>query len=197
MIQEKNPGSSIVNQFATLKDANAQSPELHQLIADLNQRLAVNPSDTLAWDILAQIYYNNGYHDYAIYAASEAIDRGKSTATLKSILLNSSIIVAQKQLQTGYLNNVDAASKIEYQHTLSKVAGNIYGFNYDESLPKPPPKPIRRSNPTPPKPIKRSKPAPTPSKPTRSTSPKPTVSQPASNNTPVSTDPFKNVRPRN
>ncbi|MGO2340713.1 MAG: hypothetical protein ACTH5M_08980 [Psychrobacter sp.] len=197
VIQEKNPGSSIVNQFATLKDANAQSPELHQLIADLNQRLAVNPSDTLAWDILAQIYYNNGYHDYAIYAASEAIDRGKSTATLKSILLNSSIIVAQKQLQTGYLNNVDVASKIEYQHTLSKVAGNVYGFNYDESLPKPPPKPIRRSNPTPPKPIKRSKPAPTPSKPTRSTSPKPTVSQPASNNTPVSTDPFKNVRPRN
>ena len=88
VIQEKDPGSSIVNQFATLKNADAKSPQLHQLIANLNQRLAVNPNDSLAWEVLAQIYYNNGYHDYAVYAASEAMDRGQSTAELKNILLN-------------------------------------------------------------------------------------------------------------
>ena len=139
VIQEKDPGSSIINQFATLKNADAKSPQLHQLIADLNQRLARNPNDSLAWEILAQIYYNNGYHAYAVYAASEAIDLGQSTAKLKKILLNSSAIVSQSQLQSDYLTDeVDAAFLKEYQYALSKIYGDIYGFNYDESLPKPP-----------------------------------------------------------
>ncbi|MBH0065064.1 tetratricopeptide repeat protein [Psychrobacter sp. SZ93C1] len=197
VIQEKDPGSSIVNQFATLKNADAKSPQLHQLIANLNQRLAVNPNDSLAWEVLAQIYYNNGYHDYAVYAASEAIDQGKSTAELKNILLNSSAIIAQKQLQSGYLNNVDAAFKKEYQHALSKIAGDIYGFNYDESLPKPP-KVVRRSVPKKTSstkktaaPIKKK----TVVKPKR-TYVKPVIQKPTPtrSNTPVSTDPFDILR---
>lgn len=198
VIQEKDPGSSIINQFATLKNANAESPQLHQLIADLNQRLAVNPNDALAWDILAQIYYKNGYHNYAVYAASEAIERGQSTAELKNILFNSSAIVAQKQLQSGYLDDVDAASKKEYQHALSKIAGDVYGFNYDESLPKPP-KVIRHKN-VPKKTIRTKRPT-TPVKKKTVTKPKrtyvkPVIQQPAPprSNTPVSTDPFSILR---
>ena len=208
VIQEKDPGSSIVNQFATLKNADAKSPQLHELIATLNQRLAVNPNDSLAWEVLAQIYYNNGYHDYAVYAASEAIDQGKSTAELKNILLNSSAIIAQKQLQSGYLDNVDAAFKKEYQHTLSKIAGDVYGFNYDESLPKPPPVVVK---PRAPKTIKtskqtREKVASSTSKPkVRRSTRTPSVVKPVTktvqpspsrSNTPVSTDPFKYVRPK-
>ncbi len=139
VIQEKDPGSSIINQFAALKNADAKSPQLHQLVADLNQRVSRNPNDSLAWEILAQIYSNNGYHAYAVYAASEAIDLGQSTAKLKKILLNSSAIVSQSQLQSDYLTDeVDAAFLKEYQYALSKIYGDIYGFNYDESLPKPP-----------------------------------------------------------
>ena len=139
VIQEKDPGSSIINQFSALKNADAKSPQLHQLITDLNQRVSRNPNDSLAWEILAQIYSNNGYHAYAVYAASEAIDLGQSTAKLKKILLNSSAIVSQSQLQSDYLTDeVDAAFLKEYQYALSKIYGDIYGFNYDESLPKPP-----------------------------------------------------------
>ncbi|WP_372862007.1 hypothetical protein [Psychrobacter sp.] len=139
VIQEKDPGSSIINQFSALKNADAKSPQLHQLVTDLNQRVSRNPNDSLAWEILAQIYSNNGYHAYAVYAASEAIDLGQSTAKLKKILLNSSAIVSQSQLQSDYLTDeVDAAFLKEYQYALSKIYGDIYGFNYDESLPKPP-----------------------------------------------------------
>ena len=49
-IQEQDPGSSIINQYAALKNADAKSPQLHQLIADLNQRLTRNPKDSLAWE---------------------------------------------------------------------------------------------------------------------------------------------------
>lgn len=140
VIQEKDPASSVINQFAALKNADAKSPQLHQLIADLNQRLSRNPKDSLAWEILAQIYYNNGYHAYAVYAASEATNLGQSTTKLKNILLNSSAIVSQSQLQSGYLTDeVDDKFINEYQHALSKVYGEIYKFNYDESLPKPSP----------------------------------------------------------
>ena len=139
VIQEKDPGSSIINQFSALKNADAKSPQLHQLVADLNQRVSRNPNDSLAWEILAQIYSNNGYHAYAVYAASEAIDSGQSTATLKSILINSSALVSQSQLQSDYLtDDMDTAFLTEYQHALSKIYGEVYGFNYDESLPKPP-----------------------------------------------------------
>ena len=139
VIQEKDPGSSIINQFSALKNADEKSPQLHQLVADLNQRVSRNPNDSLAWEILAQIYSNNGYHAYAVYAASEAIDLGQGTAKLKKILLNSSAIVSQSQLQSDYLTDeVDAAFLKEYQYALSKIYGDIYGFNYDESLPKPP-----------------------------------------------------------
>ncbi|MGM8888190.1 hypothetical protein ACS8FD_19845, partial [Psychrobacter sp. 1U2] len=139
VIQEKDPSSSVINQFAKLKNADARSPQLHQLVSDLNHRLSVNPNDSLAWEILAQIYYNNGYTAYAVYTASEAINLGHSTAKLKKILLNSSAIVSQKQLQSDYLTDeVDADFLKEYQHALSKIYGEIYGFNYDESLPKPP-----------------------------------------------------------
>lgn len=139
VIQEKDPSASIINQFDALKQSDAQSPQLHQFVTELNQRLDRNPSDALAWEILAQIYYDNGYHAYAIYAASEAIDVGQSTNELKKILLNSSAIVSQSQLQSDYLTDeVDAAFLKEYQYALSKIYGDIYGFNYDESLPKPP-----------------------------------------------------------
>jgi len=137
VIQEKDPGSSIINQFNILKNADEKSPQLHQLVADLNQRLALNQNDTLAWEILAQIYYNHGYHSYAVYAASEAIDRGQSTDKLNKILLDSSAMVSQSQLQSDYLTDeVDATFLKEYQYALSKIYGDIYGFNYDESLPK-------------------------------------------------------------
>lgn len=206
VIQEKDPGSSIINQYAKLKNADAKSPQLHQLIADLNQRLSRNPNDSLAWEVLAQIYYNNGYHAYAVYAASEAIDLGQSTAKLKKILLNSSAIVSQSQLQSGYLTDeVDADFLKEYQYALSKIYGEVYGFNYDESLPKPPApvvKPRTVKNKTKSKnqrrasvrkqaaPVKRKavvKQKPAASKPVKQQSaPRKT--------TPVSTDPFKNVR---
>ncbi|SLJ84288.1 tetratricopeptide repeat protein [Psychrobacter sp. DAB_AL43B] len=147
VIQEKDPGASIINQFAALKSADAQSVQLHQLITDLNQRLDSNPNDSLAWEILAQIYYNNGYHDYAVYAASEAIDLGQNTAKLKKILLNSSAIVSQSQLQSDYLTDeVDGEFLKQYQYALSKIYGEIYGFNYDESLPKPPAPVVKSRN---------------------------------------------------
>lgn len=140
VIQEKDPSASITNQFAALKNTDMKSPQLHQLMTELNQRLARNPKDSLAWEILAQIYFDHGYYAYAVYAASEAIDLGQSTAKLKKILLNSSAVVSQNQLQSDYLTDeVDAAFLKEYQHALSKIYGDIYEFNYDESLPKPPP----------------------------------------------------------
>lgn len=139
VIQEKDPSASIINQFAALKNSDTQSPQLHQFVTELNNRLSHNPNDSLAWEILAQIYYDNGYHAYAFYAASEAVDLGQSTDKLKKILLNSSAVVSQSQLQSDYLTDeVDAAFLKEYQHALSKVYGDLYGFNYDESLPKPP-----------------------------------------------------------
>lgn len=138
-IQEKAPEASVINRYAALKNADARSTQLHQLIAELNQRVSSNPNDALAWELLAQIYYNNRYHAYAVYAASEAIDRGYSTTKLNKILLNSSAIISQSQLQADYLTeDVDAEFLKEYQHALSRIYGEIYGFNYDESLPKPP-----------------------------------------------------------
>lgn len=138
-IAEKNPQSSVINQYASLKNANPRSAELHQLVADLNQRVSINPKDALAWELLAQIYYNNGYHTYAVYAASEAIESGYSTAKIKKILLNSSAIVSKGQLQADYLaGEIDEDFLKEYQLALSKIYGEVHGFNYDESLPKPP-----------------------------------------------------------
>lgn len=139
LIQEKEPEASVINRYAALKDADVSSTELHQLIAELNRRVSSNPNDSLAWELLAQIYYSNGYHAYAVYAASEAVERGYSTTKLKKILLNSSAIISQSQLQADYLTeDVDSEFLKEYQHALSKIYGEVYGFNYDESLPKPP-----------------------------------------------------------
>lgn len=136
-IQEKEPEASVINRYATLKNADANSTQLHQLIAELNQKVSSNPNDSLAWELLAQIYYNNGYHAYAVYAASEAMEHGYSTPKLKKILLNSSAIISQSQLQADYLtDDVDQAFLKEYQFSLSKIYGEVYGFNYDESLPK-------------------------------------------------------------
>lgn len=150
IIQEKDPSASIINRYEVLKDADYTSLELHQLVDDLNQRVANNPKDTLAWEILAQIYYSNGYDLYALYAASEAIDQGYSTNTLEKILLDSSMAVSQSQLQSGYLGEeVDQSFVTEYQYALSKIYGEVYDFNYDESLPKPPPPVLRkRTSPT-------------------------------------------------
>lgn len=146
-IQEKEPQSSVVNQYNLLKNADESSNQLHQLISSLKQRVAANPEDSLAWELLAQIYYNNGYHAYAVYAASEAIEQGYTTTKLKKILLNSSAIVAESQLKAGYLSgDVDSEFLKEYQHALSKIYGEVYGFNYDESLPKPP-APVVRAKP--------------------------------------------------
>ena len=206
VIQEKDPGSSVINQYAKLKNADARSPQLHQLVSDLNQRLSANPNDSLAWEILAQIYYSNGYHADAVYAASEAIELGHSTAKLKNILLNSSAIVSQKQLQSDYLTDeVDAEFLKEYQYSLSKIYGEIYEFNYDESLPKPPApviKPRAVKNKTKSRkqrrtsvkkkasPVKRQaavKQRRAPTKPVKKQSP--SKSSPS-----IATDPFKNVR---
>lgn len=144
-IQEKEPQSSMVNRYVALKNADAKSTELHQLIADLNQRVSINPSDGLAWELLAQIYYNNGYYAYAVYAASEAIDLGYKTDKTQKILLNSSAKVSENQLKADYLTEeVDADFIQEYQRALSKIYGEVHGFNYDESLPKPP-APVVRS----------------------------------------------------
>ncbi|MEK6200577.1 hypothetical protein [Psychrobacter sp. P11G5] len=202
VIQEKDPGSSIINQYAKLKNADAKSPQLHQLISDLNQRLSSNPNDSLAWEILAQIYYNNGYHAYAVYAASEAINLGQNTSKLKKILLNSSAIVSQSQLQSDYLTDeVEADFLKEYQYALSKIYGEVYGFNYDESLPKPPApvvkpraaktKSQRRAS------VKRQV---APVKRKTAVKQKLAASKPVKQQstprktTPISTDPFKNVR---
>lgn len=206
VIQEKDPGSSIINQYGKLKNADARSPQLHQLVSDLNQRLSANPNDSLAWEILAQIYYSNGYHAYAVYTASEAIELGHSTAKLKKILLNSSALVSQRQLQSDYLTDeVDTDFLKEYQHSLSKVYGEIYGFNYDESLPKPPApvvKPRTVKNKTKSRNQRRTsvkkKAAPVKRKAAvkqkRATSKPVTKQSTPRNTTPVSTDPFKNVR---
>ena len=137
VIQEKDPSASIINQFDTLKNSDAKSPQLHQFVKELNQRVTRNPSDSLAWEILAQIYYEHDYHAYALYAASEAMNLGQSTANLKKILLNSSAVVSQNQLRSDYLTDeVDEMFLKEYQYALSKIYGDVYGFNYDESLPK-------------------------------------------------------------
>ncbi len=206
VIQEKDPGSSIINQYAKLKNADARSPQLHRLVSDLNQRLSANPDDSLAWEILAQIYYSNGYHADAVYAASESIELGHSTSKLKNILLNSSAIVSKKQLQSDYLTDeVDADFLKEYQYSLSKIYGDIYGFNYDESLPKPPApviKPRAVKNKTKARNKRRTsvkkKAAPAKRKVAVKQRRAPAIpikkrSTPK-NNTPVSTDPFKNVR---
>lgn len=137
-IQEKEPEASIINRYATLKNADASSSQLHKLIAELNQKVSRDPNDSLAWELLAQIYYNNGYHAYAVYAASEATEQGYSTPKLKKILLNSSAIISKSQLQADYLtDDVDEAFLKEYQFALSRIYGQVYDFNYDESLPKP------------------------------------------------------------
>lgn len=136
-IEEKDPESSIINRFENLKDAELSDLALHELVNDLNNRLSANPKDSLAWGILAQIYYENGYDDYALYAANEAIDLGYNTTKLKRILLNSSVVVAENQLREDYLvEGVDEDFIKEYQYSLSRIYGEVYGFNYDESLPK-------------------------------------------------------------
>lgn len=153
-IQEVDPQSSVINRFETLKNADARSIELQQLINDLNQRVTNNPSDGLAWELLAQIYYNNGYYAYAVYAASEAANLGYKTDKTQKILLNSSAKVSESQLKADYLTaEVDADFVREYQHSLSKIYGEVHGFNYDESLPKPPApvvraRTVKRSAPT-------------------------------------------------
>ncbi|WP_435950801.1 hypothetical protein [Psychrobacter sp. DM8] len=137
--QQLDPQLNVINQYERLKNTDARSAELHQLVATLNQRLDSNPSDSLAWELLAQIYYNNGYYAYAVYAASEAIDQGYRSDKLQKILLNSSAIVSQNQLQQDYLTDeLDDRFLNEYQSALSRIYGSVYGFNYDESLPKPP-----------------------------------------------------------
>lgn len=139
IIQEKNPETSISNRYALLLDANPTSAELHQLVTDLNQRVTNNPKDTLAWEILAKIYDHNGYELYAIYAASEAMEQGYSTTRLQKILLDNSTSIAEQQLRSGYLSaGVDADFFTEYQLAISQIYGDVYSFNYDESLPKPP-----------------------------------------------------------
>lgn len=130
---------NLINQFERLQNADISSAELRGLVATLNQRLSNNPNDSLSWELLAQIYYNNGYYAYAVYAASEAIDQGYSSEKLQKILLSSSAIVSKNQLQQDYLSDdLDDEFLEEYQNALSKIYGSVYGFNYDESLPKPP-----------------------------------------------------------
>lgn len=209
VIQEKNPEASITNQYAALKNADESSPQLHQLITHLNQRVSVNPKDALAWEILAQIYYDNGYDDYAVYAANEAVNLGYSTATLKNILLNSGAHISQSQLQSDYLTeDMGKAFVKEYQSALSKIYGEVYGFNYDESLPKPPapvvkPRALKTNSKSKPRrtPVKKQT-APVKRRPAAKAKPAPKAqpvkkqSKPSTprNNTPKSTDPFSILR---
>ena len=206
-IQEKNPQDSVINQYASIKNKDTSSLELRNLAIALNQRVANNPKDSSAWEVLAQIYYSNNYHVYAVYAASEAIDLGNSNAELQKILLNSSAMVAKRQLQANYLaDDIDEAFVTEYQHALSKIYGEVHGFNYDESLPKPPvvrvkprastPSRPRRNTTTPSRsaatPSTRRAATPARAKPVpvkRTASPAPAVNKSAS-----STDPFANLR---
>lgn len=136
--QEKDPQNSVAIQYDSSKSVDSKPSDLHQLVAQLNQRVSVDPNDALAWELLAQTYYNNGYHAYAVYAASEAIESGYSSAKIKKILLNSSAIVSKSQLEADYLaGETNEAFLAEYQLALSKIYGEVHGFNYDESLPKP------------------------------------------------------------
>lgn len=136
-IQEKDPESSLINAYNQIKDADYESAALHHFVNELTQRVDAHPEDFLAWELLAKIYDQHGDETYAVYAASEAINLGHSSEALQQILLSDSIGVAQDQLQSSYLVGItDTAFLKQYQSALSKIYGDVYGFNYDESLPK-------------------------------------------------------------
>ena len=129
-----NDTSEIEQQYQLLKDSEANLTELLGLVTELNQIV----DEAEAWEILANVYYDNGYYNYALYAASEAVDLGVESENLQYILLNSSVILAEQQIDNGYLENITDKQFLEqYQAVLSKIYGDIHNFNYDESLPKP------------------------------------------------------------
>lgn len=203
-ITEKDPESSIVNQYEQYKTSDLDDLSVSSFVDQLNQRVEQNPNDSLAWEMLAKVYYDYGDIDYAVYAASEAIDSGAADNALYSILLTGSTFIAVDQLESGYAQAIDDEAFIEqYQAALSKVYGTIHGFNYNEALPKP----VVRSTParaakkyTPKKRVTRNKRAAVKPKPKRNVAPKKTsrpVSKPkpqAPRKTTPSGDPFKILR---
>lgn len=203
-ITEKDPESSIVNQYEQYKSSDFDAISVRNFVDELNQRVEQNPKDSLAWEILAKVYYDYGDIDYAVYAANEAIDLGATDIALYSILLTGSSFIAVDQLEAGYAEQINDKQFIEqYQAALSKVYGTMHGFNYNEALPKP----VVRSKParavkkyTPKKRVSRNKRAVVKPKPKRRVAPKKT-SRPVSKPKPQaprkktsSSDPFKILR---
>lgn len=137
-ISEKDPESSIVNQYEQYKTSDLDALSVSSFVDQLNQRVEQNPKDSLAWEILAKVYYDYGDIDYAVYAASEAIDSGSMDNDLYTILLTGSSFIAADQLEAGYADQIDSEKFInQYQAAISKVYGTMHGFNYNETLPKP------------------------------------------------------------
>lgn len=130
-----------VNEAETaIVETEALKPkDVEQLVTQLNDYVLTHPEDRRVWETLAQTYYQYGYSEDAVYAAGEAAVLGSEEPYIKQILLLDSVALAKSQIQEGYsigLTDSDAAFLKEYQHALSKTYGDIYGFNYDESLPK-------------------------------------------------------------
>ena len=113
--------------------------EVEKLVAQLSQYVLMHPEDRRVWETLAQTYDKYGYSEDAVYAAGEAAVLGSDAPYIKQILLLDSVALAKWQIQSGYsigLTDSDAQFVKDYQQALSKTYGDIYGFNYDESLPK-------------------------------------------------------------
>lgn len=132
-----DPTAVLTEKYNALEGAAYESEALHELVDELNQRVHEHPEDFKAWEMLAKIYDYYGDYDYAIYAASEAVNLGYRTDTLKRVLLSSSVSMARDQLQSGYQEGIDDQVFLKnYQAALSSIYGEVHTFNYDESLPK-------------------------------------------------------------
>ena len=180
---------------AVVETAALKPEKVEQLVTQLNDYVLTHPEDRRAWETLAQTYYQYGYAEDAVYAAGEAVVLGSDAPYIKQILLLDSVALAESQIQSGYsigLAESDATFLKEYQHALSKTYGDIYGFNYDESLSK---KRVVRKKYTKPRTVVRRAAKPTVKRPAKKiTTPKRvTYSTPRASSSPR--DPFGVVRP--
>ncbi len=124
----------------SLETSSLGNEDVERLVTQLNAYITENPDNLRVWETLAQTYHQYGYLSEALYAAGEAEALGSEAPTIKKILLNDSVSLAEAQIQEGYtvgITEADAGFVKDYQNALSKTYGNIYQFNYDESLPKP------------------------------------------------------------
>lgn len=169
--------------------------DVEQLVTQLNNYVLTHPEERRVWETLAQTYYQYGYSEDAVYAAGEAAVLGSDAPYIKQILLLDSVALAKSQIQAGYsivLTENDATFLKEYQHALSKTYGDIYGFNYDESLPKK--RIVRKKYSQPRRTAPKKAPRPTVKRPAKQvTAPRPVTNRaPKANST--SDDPFKILR---